>query len=341
MLVKNRENQRQLEYYYNSNAVLNAYIGDTRYLDRFSRYEIERLIQTGTDYVLFGTLRQSDGLLDLHRWLKNQQWNALKEIVKAVSGKYSVVIAQSLAWGLLDPGAQLNGYQSDVDILLQRENTEAIIRDLAAMGHPRRVIDAETAALIEISERDEDGEDKSFVGSVYIPFSLSAFDSRTRKYIIQLAGRHQPFNIPKEGDPYILIGIDAIHAYGGQPINLETSSRPHGETHIQKPIDNVSTSMVRLYHSLKQGYLKTNLLLLLARMMRMTDPSLVTSKLADQNLLPFLRAYTDYHRNIIGKDIHAAYAAALAEWDNIPTFNEFGFHEVYESMEEFLVNSEY
>lgn len=341
MLVKNEDSQKPIEHYHHSNALLRAYTGDARYLDDFSGREIERLILTGSDYVLSGTAREAEGLLALHRWLRDQQRFVLEEITKAVSGRYTVVIAQSLAWGLLDPGAQLNGFKCDVDILLERENTDAIIRDLAAAGHPRRVIDAETAALIEVPERGAGDGDKSFVGSVHIPFSLSDFDSRTREYILQLAGHHQPLNIPKEGEPYLLFGIDAIHAYGGREIDLAACSRPHGALRVQKPDDNASTSLVRLYHALRLGYLKTNLLLLLARMMRAADPVLVTSQLAEQNLLPFLQAYTDYHRNIIGEDVHASYAAALAERNHVVGFEEFGFHEVYESMEAFLVDYEY
>ncbi|MTI43208.1 hypothetical protein JM93_03079 [Roseibium hamelinense] len=341
MLIKNEDIQKPIEHYHHSNALLRAYNGDARYHDNLSDKEIERLILTGSDYVLSGTAREAEGLLTLHRWLRDQQGFVLEEIAKAVSGHYTIVIAQSLAWGLLDPGARLNGFKCDVDILLERENTERMIRDLAAAGHPRRVIDAETAALIEVPERSAGDRDKSFVGSVYIPFSLSDFDGRTRKYIRQLAGSHQPLNIPQEGDPYLLYGIDAIHAYGGRETDLAACSRPHGALRVQKPDDNVSTSLVRLYHALRLGYLKTNLLLLLARMMRAADPVLVTSQLAEQNLLPFLRAYTDYHRHIIGEDVHASYAAALAERSHFAHFEEFGFHEVYESMEAFLVGHEY
>jgi hypothetical protein len=341
MLVKNESNQKPIGYYRYSNALLRAYTTDAQYLNDFSGLAFERLILTGSDYVLSGTSKESDGLLTLHRWLSDQQRFVLEEISKTVSGHYPIAVAQSLAWGLLDPGAQLNGLKCDVDVLVERENTETIVQDLAAAGHLRRVIDAETGALIEVSEREVGIGDKSFVGSVHIPFSLSDFDARTQEYIRRLAGDHQPLNIPQEGEPYLLYGIDAIHAYGGHEIDMMACSRPHGSMRVQKPDDNTSTSLVRLYHALRLGYLKTNLLLLLARMVRVTDPVLVTDQLADQNLLPFLQAYTDYHRDILGEEAHASYAAAIAERDPVQRFDEFAFSEVYESMEAFLVGHEH
>ncbi|MCF1485578.1 MULTISPECIES: hypothetical protein [Rhizobium/Agrobacterium group] len=338
MLVRSKTEQKPIGLYHYCNTLLRSFTGQESVLESFSTREIDRLILTGTDYVLSGTSIESEGILSLHRWFSEQQKFALNEVRDAIAGKYPAAVGQSLAWGLHDRSALLNGYKTDVDILLERKNANALFADLEVRGHRKRVIDAETGDLIEVDKDYGCIPDKSFVGSIYIPFSLSQFDNRTQHHIKRLAGHHQPFNIPKKGDPYILLGVDAIHAYGGVAIDMLSCSVPDDALRLQKPEHNLEATLVRLRFFLQQGHLKPNLLLIIARMVSRVDPQDMVERMRKRALLPFLKSYIAYHEDFISQE-------ALREYEILTKETEFDgtidFSEVYDSFETFLVSYEY
>ncbi|WP_367714303.1 hypothetical protein AB2N04_01050 (plasmid) [Nitratireductor sp. GISD-1A_MAKvit] len=315
-----------------------AYSGRVDAVQTFTPSEIDGFILNGIDYVLEGSVHERLGLLRLHRWLRDQQLFALQEISSAIEGRYPAAVGQSLAWGLLDQRTGLNGYKCDIDILLEQENTESLVRDLERRGHYRRVIDAETGALIEVDEDIMEVPDKTLVGSIVIPFSLSQFDPRTQSYILRLAGEHQPLNVPKAGEPYLLYGVDAVHAYGGDPIDMDACTRPHGDLRIQVPEHNATTTLVRLFYSLKLGYLKPNLLLIVPHMLSLVDTTRIVDGTGKHDLLPFLKMYIEYHRHFINEEKYEEYMAQLQNVDATQGVAGFTFDEVYEALESLMAD---
>ena len=337
MPENNGASQQNIEQFRLSNALLKSYSSQNKETYRFSQLDIEKLILNGLDYVLEGTNQEGSGVVLVHRWLQVQQYIALEEISGAINDCYQAAVGQSFAWGMLDKQSELNGYKCDIDILIEKKNVENFQRDLAKKGHHRRVIDVETGELILIDEDIEELPGKAFVGSIVIPFALARFDLRTQGYIRKLAGVYQPLNIPQTGEPYLMYGIDAVYAYGNQPIDMLSSTRRHGGIRIQSPEHNAVTTLVRLYYSLKLGYLKPNLLLIALRMINEVDASILVNSMKEYQLTPFLKMYIEYHRHFMSFEKYEAFTCLM--YNDKSTFVEFSFHEVYESLENLIEGS--
>lgn len=339
MLIEKITTQKQIESFRLSFILLQAYIGNSDAAQSLAPAEVGGFVQNGVDYVLEGTAHEALSALLLHKWLRDQQHAALDEVCRTVAGRYPIAVGQSLAWGLLDPRAALNGYKCDVDVIIDRQNVDALIADLQRLGHGRRVIDAETGALIEVDEDVSALPDKTSAGSIVIPLPLLHFPTKIRNIIERLANRYQPLNIPNDGAPYLLYGIDAVYAYGGTPIDMQRCSRPHGSIRIQTPEHNAVTTLVRLYYALKLGYLKPNLLLIVLRMLSVVSCARLIDGVAKSGLLPFLKTYLDYHRRFLSVEKFEEYMTLLANVDS-SDFTDFTFGDVYESLETLLGSTE-
>ena len=298
--------------------------------------DISRLISCGLDYTLANSSWRSYCLLDLHEHLRRVQHQIVEQISSIVAQRYKIVVSQSFAYGVLDAGAVLNGYKSDLDILVADVDMPQFKRDLAAAGHVRRVLDAETGLPIALDETDEVDfvPGKAMAGTFLIPLNIQSFEVKTQAYIRTLAGTHQPLNINARGEAFLLYGIDAISFYGSKPVDLDLCSlRADCSLPVQELAYNVAVAFRRLYSVVSEGILKPNLLFLICRMLKQT-PLVEVERQLEEPYKQFFHAFVWYHQAVVLTDV--PWGANVANMSDEEIEHIATFSELYSSLDEYI-----
>jgi len=303
---------RSIEDYQKCGEITSVFLAPQKFLGSFTKQEILNLVDLGLDYVLFGTRWENETLCKFQLEMAHVRQKMISQVVEAVGNTCPLTVIQSNATAMQDRRIQLNGYKADIDFQSERTHLPVIVSCLRNAGISKKGIDENFLSIVDISDEEDIDftDDKTFLGSIFVPFEMEGRTQQEKFLIERVANKHFPVvKLVSEGCGF-LIGVDVTFAYLGQECRIDTEFSMIDGCRVQNFEHNFAVAIVRYRLFIHFGILKPNSILLMAYMMaKEFDEVKLLKFLEDFGVEDFTAQLLSFYSNYLSSSSRALFRA--------------------------------